>query len=80
MKRQKTIIYKTALEDSKIFPEGIYKLEQIYKRFQNKVAIPNEHFKNRPDVAYPLWKNYIHTVRRNVNRLEFLGNQTYIFK
>jgi hypothetical protein len=43
------------------------------------IYIPDDHYENRPDVAYPKWKNYIHSIRLRVERVEYLGNKMYKF-
>ncbi|MNW28050.1 hypothetical protein D3C74_48590 [compost metagenome] len=60
---EKTGLYKRALMDCDLFPPGIYDLQNIYDTFINADLIPREHFTDRQDVKYPLWKNYIHSER-----------------
>lgn len=79
MKINETALYRFALENPNIFPAGIYTLEKIYDIIEKFVYIPEHHKVDRPDVPYPKWKNYIHTVRPSIERIEFLGNETYRF-
>jgi len=80
MNINKTTLYKHALESNHVFPIGIYSLSEIYEIILKYVYIPADHFEDRPDVSYPLWKNYIHSIRRDIDRIEYLGNQKYRFK
>lgn len=74
-----TKIYTDALKDEALFPAGDYSLQHIYKVVSENVNIPDNHLENRPDVNFPLWKNYIHSVRPNIARIEFLGKKMYRF-
>ncbi|MGR6764233.1 hypothetical protein ACU1JV_20710 [Paenibacillus sp. T2-29] len=76
---EKTGLYKRALEDCNLFPPGIYDLQNIYEIFLKSELIPNEHYIYRKDVKYPLWKNYIHSVRPYIDRISYLGQQKYCF-
>lgn len=75
----KTKIYSDALNDERLFPKGEYKLRDIYRIIFSNVEIPTEHLNDRPTCKFPLWKNYIHSVRPNISRIEYRKNQTYYF-
>lgn len=80
MYHKKTAYYKDVLQNTHIFPAGDYPLEEIYVSIRKQPNFPEEHLESRPTVRYPKWKNYFHSVRPNIDRIEYLGNELYRFK
>ncbi len=75
----KTESYKRALLNEQLFPPGLYDLDRIYEIFEVNNLIPEEHNVSRSDVNYPLWKNYIHSIRPKIVRITYLGSKKYMF-